>query len=37
MTAAFNEQDVQNTVLGGFDIQLVRLVISRALHKIKTS
>jgi len=24
-------------ILGGFDRQLVRLVISRAIHKIKTS
>ena len=36
MTAVFNEQPMQNT--WGFDRQLVRLVISRAIHKkIKTS
>jgi len=34
MTVAFNEQHVQNT--WGFDRQLVRLVISRAIQKIKT-
>jgi len=35
MAATFNEQHVQNTM--GFDRQLVRLVISRAIYKIKTS